>query len=275
VRAEIDREWAMVRHARASQFEHVLRPVVAVGNDYPAGHVHPAHAHRRAQLLHAIAGTMVVSTDQGAWIVPPQQGLWIPGGVRHGFRMIGNVTTRSVYIEGAAIGGMPKECRVLEISSLLRQLLVEAVDLPVEYKAGSRAEAIVNLLLLELRAAPGHLLVVPFPADEALATRCRYFLESPSAPKTIDAWALALALSRRTFTRAFRRETGLSLADWQRRAAVLQAIPRLARGEPITTIALELGYSSPAAFTSMFKRVLGTPPRLYAARAADESNRAT
>ena len=77
-------------------------------------------------------------------------------------------------------------------------------------------------------------------------------------------------MSRRTFTRVFRRETGLSLAEWRRRAAVLQAIPRLARGEPITTIALDLGYGSPAAFTSMFKRVLGTPPRLFAALASGE-----
>ena len=260
----------MVRDARASQFEHVLRPVVAVGNDYPAGHVHPAHRHRRAQLLHAIAGTMVVSTDQGAWIVPPQQGLWVPAGVRHGFRMMGTVVTRSIYIEPAAARGLPSQCRVLEISSLLRQLLIEAVDLPVEYEAGSRAEAIINLLLLELRAARRHLLVVPFPADEALAARCRHFLENPSAHATIDAWAFALAMSRRTFTRVFRRETGLSLAEWRRRAAVLQAIPRLARGEPITTIALDLGYGSPAAFTSMFKRVLGTPPRLYAALASGD-----
>jgi AraC-like DNA-binding protein len=211
---------------------------------------------------------MVVSTAQGAWIVPPQQGLWIPGGVQHSFRMIGKVITRSVYIEPAAARGMPSQCYVLEISSLLRQLLIEAVDLPVEYEAGGRAEAIVNLLLLELGAAPRHQLAVPFPANEALAIRCHHFLENPSAHATIDEWALALAISRRTLTRLFRRETGLSLADWQRRAAVLQAIPRLARGEPITTIALDLGYSSPAAFTSMFKRVLGTPPRRYAAMAS-------
>ena len=258
----------MVRYARASQFEQVPRTLVAVGNDYPAGHVHPAHHHRRAQLLHAIAGTMVVSTAQGAWIVPPQQGLWIPGGVQHSFRMIGKVITRSVYIEPAAARGMPSQCYVLEISSLLRQLLIEAVDLPVEYEAGGRAEAIVNLLLLELGAAPRHQLAVPFPANEALAIRCHHFLENPSAHATIDEWALALAISRRTLTRLFRRETGLSLAEWQRRAAVLQAIPRLARGEAITTIALDLGYSSPAAFTSMFKRVLGTPPRRYAAMAS-------
>jgi AraC-like DNA-binding protein len=37
----------------------------------------------------------------------------------------------------------------------------------------------------------------------------------------------------------------------------------LAAGEPITRIALDLGYESPSAFTAMFKRVLGAPPSQY------------
>jgi AraC-like DNA-binding protein len=34
-------------------------------------------------------------------------------------------------------------------------------------------------------------------------------------------------------------------------------------GEPVTTVALDLGYDNPAAFTSMFKRILGSSPRTY------------
>ena len=107
----------MVRHARAAQYEDVLRPIIAVGNDYPAGHVHPPHRHRRAQLLHAISGTMIISTDHGAWVVPPQQGLWIPHGVLHGIRMVGNVSTRSVYVEPDAA----RNCLFSAASSTLRR----------------------------------------------------------------------------------------------------------------------------------------------------------
>jgi AraC-like DNA-binding protein len=41
------------------------------------------------------------------------------------------------------------------------------------------------------------------------------------------------------------------------------ALPRLADGEPITRVALDLGYESVPAFTTMFKRMLGEPPRSY------------
>jgi AraC-like DNA-binding protein len=39
--------------------------------------------------------------------------------------------------------------------------------------------------------------------------------------------------------------------------------PRLADGEPVTSVALDLGYDSAAAFTTMFTRMLGAPPRAY------------
>ncbi|TIL78669.1 MAG: helix-turn-helix transcriptional regulator, partial [Mesorhizobium sp.] len=49
------------------------------------------------------------------------------------------------------------------------------------------------------------------------------------------------------------------------------ALPRLADGEPITRVALDLGYDSVPAFITMFKRMLGTSPRGYMRGARDTS----
>jgi AraC-like DNA-binding protein len=45
--------------------------------------------------------------------------------------------------------------------------------------------------------------------------------------------------------------------------ARLSALPRLLGGERVTTIAYDLGYSSPAAFTVMFKQLVGLSPDAY------------
>jgi AraC-like DNA-binding protein len=253
----------MARHIRAQEIEAVPRPITAVGNDYPAGHVHPAHRHRRSQLLFAEWGTMLVQTADGAWMVPTQQGIWIPAGVTHSITMLSQVATRSVYLENDAAAGIAKRCKVVGVSPLLRQLLIEAVDLPTEYDPLGRAGKIMSLLIDEIHAAPVLPLSLPLPVHARLAQRCQQFLKHPTAQDTLELWSRELGLSRRTFTRLFRQQTGLTFSAWQRRACLLSALPRLLGGERVTTIAYDLGYSSPAAFTVMFRQLVGVAPNAY------------
>src|SRR5271168_2926696 len=196
----------MARNMRAEEIEGVQRPITAVGNDYPAGHVHPTHRHRRSQLLFAEIGTMLVRTDEGAWLVPTQQGIWIPAGIAHSITMLSQVATRSVYLNHDAADGMAKLCQVLGIAPLMRQLLIEAVDLPSEYDPFDRAGKIMSLLIDEIHAAPVLPLGLPLPNDARLAKRCQRFLNRPTAQDTVDLWCRELGLSRRTFTRLFRHE---------------------------------------------------------------------
>ena len=73
-------------------------------------------------------------------------------------------------------------------------------------------------------------------------------------------------MSRRTFTRLFRQHTGISFVEWRQQACLLAAVVRLGNGEPVTRVAMDLGYSSPSAFTGVFRRILGQAPSRYFAR---------
>ncbi len=253
----------MVRNVHIDHYDLTPRPVVAVGNTFPDGHRVAPHRHRRAQLLYGVTGVLLVTTEHGAWVVPPERAVWIPAGVRHTIRMMGPVTTSSLYFEAAAVESLPRKCQVLGMSLLMRGLVQAAVDVPAEYEFGGREALIMALILQELRTLPVLPLSLPLPTEARLARQCRRFLEKPAAHDTIDAWSAALGMSRRAFTRLFKRATGLSFGLWRQQACVFVALPRLAAGEPVTTVALDLGYDSPAAFTSMFKRLLGVPPQRY------------
>lgn len=243
--------------------EDIARPVLAIGADYPPSFELATHRHRRSQFLYAARGVVAVSTPQGAWTAPPERGVWIPGGTPHSVRMVGEVSTRSVLIEPQVLPGFGGRCRVVGVSPLLRQLLVAAAELPPAYGLEGRDGLVMALLVAELARAPVIPLSAPFPRSPALAARCHAFLERPSPHDTIDGWSQALGLGRRAFTRAFRRETGMSFAEWRQQACLLAALPRLAAGEPVTAVALDLGYDSPAAFATMFKRLTGFPPSRY------------
>lgn len=251
-------------HNRApDDYEDVPRPVVGIGNDYPPSFELAEHQHRRAQFLYAASGVVAVSTPEGAWVAPPERAVWIPAGTPHSVRMVGAVQTRSVLIEAAACPSLGGACRVVAVSPLLRQLLVCAAEVPVEYDEAGRDGLVMQLLVAEIDRAPIIPILVPFPRHAALAAQCHGFLEAPRVSATIDEWADALAMNRRRFTRLFRRETGMSFAEWRQQACLSVALPRLAAGEPVTAVALDLGYEGPANFSTMFKRVLGAPPSRY------------
>jgi AraC-like DNA-binding protein/mannose-6-phosphate isomerase-like protein (cupin superfamily) len=237
--------------------------VLALPTDFPDGHKVPAHRHSRSQLLYALSGVVLVTTDEGRWMVPPEHAIWLPAGTRHAVEMLGEVAMRSIYVRPDALASLPAELKVVAMTALMRSLIVEAVRLAPNPDPSTRAGLLMGLLLHEIPALPPRPLGLPFPADARLVELCRRFLAQPAPRAGIDGWARAAGMSRRSFTRLFHRQTGIGLSTWRQQACLFAALPRLADGEPITRVALDLGYESVPAFTTMFKRMLGEPPRSY------------
>jgi len=55
----------------------------------------------------------------------------------------------------------------------------------------------------------------------------------------------------------------MTFGQWKRQAILMESIRKLADGESVINIALDLGYESPSAFTAMFRRTLGITPGKY------------
>lgn len=250
---------------RASRLAHVEAATglaVAFSHYYDDDEHVAEHKHRRAQLLHPSAGVVTVTTSAGRWMVPPGHALWIPAGVVHAVDTFGRVEMHSVYVLPDAIDGLPQHLHVTGMTPLMRSLLIEAINLRDQAET-PRARFLLGAMLHEILELPERPLGLPFPSQRKLAELCREFLARPSAHLNIDHWADAAGLSRRSFTRIFRRETGLSLSTWRQQACLMAALPRLSSGEAVTAVALDLGYDSVPAFTTMFCRMMGTPPKTY------------
>ncbi|MBK0415507.1 helix-turn-helix transcriptional regulator [Chromobacterium haemolyticum] len=238
-------------------------PVVGKARDYAAGGVSPRHAHPTAQLLYAVEGVMMVTTDQGRWIVPPTRGIWLPIATWHQVNMLSRVRMRTAYVRGDALAGLPAECCVLAVSPLLRELIQAATGIAVPYPPDSRAERVMRLILDEIRSLPSLALSLPQPASAALDQLCRQLLSHPGDARGVAEWAAQAAMDPRTLQRRFQRETGLSFGQWRRQARLIAALERLARGASVLEVALDLGYASPSAFSTMFKRELGASPSAF------------
>lgn len=238
-------------------------PVIGRAVDYDADHTVPRHHHPNAQLIHAVHGVMVVSTDIGQWIVPPTRGIWMPAGTDHWIRTIGEVQLRTVYIRPDAVAGLPTQCMAVGISPLLRELILEAVHIPQPYSADSRDGRLMRLLLDEVTLLPTLPLHLPQPNDPRLLIICNAISASPEDSTTLAQWASRLHVDTKTIQRLFTRETGMTFGQWRQQARLLTALEQLAGGTKVVDVALNMGYANQGAFATMFKRQFGVAPSAF------------
>lgn len=229
--------------------------------EYPAGHFVPMHRHLRAQLLYAVSGIMTVVTEEGTWTVPPQQAVWIPPETGHEVRMPCAVSMRSLYIHRDSVETLPSICRVVEVTPLLRELIARLVTPSARSAAQvTRLMAVLVDEVMALRSPPLHL---PAPRDARLRSITDVLVDDPADARDLGTWSAMVGASERTLARLFRKETGMGFRAWRQQLRLLTAIERLAAGDDVTCVALDLGYRSPSSFIAMFKRALGETPGRY------------
>jgi len=244
---------------RSADLPLTIRPIVAFADEYAAGFVDPFHSHQRSQLCYAASGVMSVVTDTTSFVLPPRRAIWIPAGVNHQVACRGLVQLHVLYVD-PILDTQPQHCRVFETSSLVRALIEEILTFEHAYDEDGREGKLVRLLLDEIARMPNIDIHAPMPEDKRLLRVCNAILANPADPRDIDDWAAVAGMGRRTFTRAFKDNTGMGLATWRQQVRLMEALSLLHAGWAVTTVAYEVGYESPSAFTAMFHRTFGMTP---------------
>lgn len=234
-------------------------PVVGLAERYAAGAVIPYHQHPVGQLVFAASGVMTVTTPAGAWVVPPLRAVWLPPRTVHTIRMTGPVAVRMVYVATSHTAALPDAPCVVQVSALLRECILRLMEEP----ESARRTRLAAVLLDEIEGAEAAPLHLPRPADARARRVVRVLEADPSDRRSLAALARTAGGSTRTLARIFRRETGLGFRAWRQQLRLLRGLERLAAGDAVTRVALDVGYDSPSAFVAAFRRALGTSPGRY------------
>ena len=241
----------------------VPRSIVAMAKEFPSGHLIPFHRHARSQLLYASSGVMTVTTAKGIWVVPPLRAVWVPALTEHQIDCSGRLSMRTLYFMPEVVSKLPRHCCVVSVPPLLRELILYAVTLPRLYEPNSPEERIMEVILDLIHALKVTPLDLPIPRDARVKKIFRTLTENASDNRTLEDWGKTVGATSRTLARLFRSETGMSFRQWRQQFRILEALRRLGKEEPVTTVALDLGYESPSAFIAMFRKALGMTPGQY------------
>ena len=257
------RQTEVILNPAVARLQGLPQPVVAYGRDLDAGDVLPSHHHQRAQFVYAANGVMTVTTPGAAFVVPSQRAVWVPSGIEHQIEARSQVAMRTLYVEADDTLNLPDRVCVLQVTPLLRELIIEAVAAGPDCPAGSPLARIMAVILDQIRVQPVASLALPMPSEPRVDRIVQALIADPGSPKGLDEWSSDVGASKRTMSRLFAHETGMSFRAWRQQLRAHRAIELLVAGASVTTTAYELGYDNTSAFIAMFRRCLGTTPARY------------
>ena len=240
-----------------------ISEITTLAYDYPARHVIPLHFHDRDQIVYASRGVMTIRTETGTWVVPPHRAVWIPAGISHTISMSGMVAMRTLYLKSRLARTLPRDCCVVNVSPLLRELILHACTLGALRKRASSRKHLIGVILEQLEAVEMVPLQLPHLSDPRARRVAEAFTENPGDDRTLSQICKKSGASKRTIERLFQQEAGMTFGKWRQQLRLMQAMRLLAEGAKVTHAALEAGYSTPSAFISMFRKSLGTTPTAY------------
>lgn len=242
----------------------LVRPVTGFHGRRTRGYYDPPHTHEWAQFSYRLEGMAAIRAGEAAIVLPPGRGVWIPPGTVHEVSCRGPAAYNALYVTTDA-RPFPEKLKVLDVSPFLHALVEEFLTFGADYDEAGREGTVVTLMLGEIERAPEALQTAPrLPRDPRLLRVCEALRGDLADNGDLDDWAAVAGMSRRTFTRAFRQETGAGFHTWRQQLRMTAALDRLATGQSIPDVAHALGFASISAFATRFSRTFGMPPGRYA-----------
>lgn len=215
---------------------------------------------------------MTVRAVDGTWVVPPLRAVWIPAEVAHAITMSGSVAMRTLYFKQRLAKGLPRKCCVVNITGLLRELILYACAIRELKTRVKWQDHVIAVILHQLQAVRTVPLQLPNLSDRRLARIAEILTKDPGDARTLVELSRIVGASKRSIERLFQHETGMTFGRWRQQVRLMQAVRLLAEGAKVSHAALESGYSTPSAFIAMFKRALGGTPTSYFQLAAANQN---
>ena len=124
-------------------------------------------------------------------------------------------------------------------------------------------EAAIRLIAASFKAL--HRIEAPPVTDHRRVREVAALIDAqPAEPMSLGEMAAAADLSRYHFIRAFKAATGETPRQYQIAARLRAAADRLMdTREPVTTIALDVGFNDISHFNATFRRAFGASPRTF------------
>ena len=197
--------------------------------------MHPEHYHDRAELFYPKTGVTLVFSKGVPLIVPPHRALWIPAHTYHSFAFVSGTLQRSLFFPAEASKIVSTEIRVMEVTPLLRELIMGLFDSKFPMPVQKRMSRLILDILHEAPVTPNPL---QLPPEGPLRTVAQSVMQDQRWTVPLEAICAEVHMTPKTFERHFLKATGMTFKAWRAAARLCLSLDLLASGIGIKQTAL-------------------------------------
>ena len=218
---------------------------------------------RRGLLIGVTQGKIAFRTSDISLLLTAGTLLYVRDSTEFNLSAFNNRTAGwSICLPGSD-NAFPGETRIVKGSKLLLALCEEIVNWQSQNFLVPERLKLIEVFFDQLRvcnAAP--YLHIPLPERSSLRLVAQRVVEDPGDSRSVDYWSRQARMSRRSFTKYFSKETGLSFVVWRQRVKMQYALKILNENCTVKEAAAQVNYST-STFILLFHRYYGRPPRQF------------
>lgn len=238
----------------------------------------PAALTPELQIVLTLRGAFVYELDSSHSLLTANHALFIAAGDVSRDRFVDDQPLDYMLVTPhvAAVNAMLGDAVASGLGKLARETRVNAAPATLQRAASAlwnlslrecSAEVDVEQSVVELLTSVVEAAGIELPAHKTHAARligaAKEIIGTAREPRSLTSIAAQLGVSPAYLTDLFRRHEGLSIARYQRRLRLSRALVELPDTEDIAALALELGFSSHAHFSTAFRATYGETPSMY------------
>ncbi|MFS3136255.1 helix-turn-helix domain-containing protein [Gluconacetobacter sacchari] len=223
------------------------------------------HSHSHGEIYVIQNGHLLSTSADARWLIPAGQAYWVPAGTLHG-GSLSNVSGIRIHVSADMTKELFPEAAVVFNATPLILALMERWGEEAEHGLPKRMldSHRLAVLLDEMARSIAQPVILPIPTHQVMRQVMSDWSMECDERASLDELASRCRMSRRTFTRHFREETGLSPGVWMQTARLLRGYSLMASGASVTETAFMLGYDSATSFFNLCRRFTGMNPSDFA-----------
>ncbi|MEB3766854.1 helix-turn-helix transcriptional regulator [Acinetobacter sp. MD2] len=209
----------------------------------------------------SLDGMLQLQVGDKQFFAPPNYGLWLPPHTAHSCLAIDQHDTHfiCIRIHPLLCQQLYTQPKTLSISPFFQSLMHEVLthkshkDLAYDH--------LLHVVFDQLKTAQSYDHYLPQTMHPDLQMILQQLRQPERFKESTSQILAAFALSERQILRLSQQELQLPISEWRNRAKIIEAIAQLQQGNPIKSIAYQLGYRHSSSFIEFFKRYTGQTPQ--------------